>query len=105
MPEAIRKIGSGAFQNCAILAEINIPSADTEIGEQILQGCTGLRTLTVGMRTIPGSAFTDLSGLTNLNILSSVKVIGDSAFENCAKVTEIFMPQNGVEEIGDRAFA
>ena len=44
LPETVKKIGFGAFENCTALQEIMIESRDTiEIGDQAFEGCDSLR--------------------------------------------------------------
>ncbi|MDR1246236.1 MAG: leucine-rich repeat domain-containing protein [Clostridiales Family XIII bacterium] len=90
IPETVSVIGSYAFQNCMSLNEIKIPNAVTALNS------TGVTT---------SSAF---SGCTNLERVileadSELKGIGKYAFENCDKLTEIFIP-NTVTAIEDYAF-
>ncbi len=41
---SVTTIGIGAFQGCAGLASVTIPSSVTTIGDQAFKGCTGLTT-------------------------------------------------------------
>ena len=52
---------------------------------------------------ISNSAFWNCSGLTSINIPSSVTSIGDYAFGNCSSLTSINIPSS-VTSIGDHAF-
>jgi hypothetical protein len=90
IPETVSVIGSYAFQNCMSLSEIKIPNAVTTLNSP-------------GVTT--SSAF---SGCTNLERVileadSELTGIGQRAFENCDKLTEIFIP-NTVAAIEDYAF-
>ena len=73
---------SSAFSNCQWLTEYNIPEGTTAIDY-----CT----------------FQDCSNLISITIPSSVKVIGDYAFQSTG-LTEITIPE-GVEAIYDGAFS
>ena len=74
-------IDTYAFSKCS-LAEVTIPDSVTEIGSY---------------------AFEYNTGLTTLNLGSSVKVIGNYAFSTC-NLTEVTIPDS-VTEIGSYAFA
>ena len=52
---------------------------------------------------ISQSAFAHCSGLTSVDIPSSVTSIGDSAFDNCSGLTSVDIP-NSVTSIGIYAF-
>ena len=53
--------------------------------------------------SIKSSAFSDCSGLTSIEIPSSVTSIGSWAFSYCSSLTSIDIP-DGVTSIGSRAF-
>ena len=46
-------------------------------------------TLTEGVTTLPENAFKDCSELLTVAMPSTLKSIGNSAFENCAKMTDV----------------
>lgn len=56
-----------------------------------------------GLEYIPQGAFKGC-GLTKIEIPGNIKAIGDSAFENCEKLTDVIL-EEGVEEIGRECFA
>ena len=58
---------------------------------------------TYNVTSIGGSAFSDCSSLTSINIPESVTSIGGSAFEYCSSLTSINIPEK-VTSIGDSAF-
>ena len=50
LPDTVRMIGEGAFQNCTSLTQLQLPNALETIGSFAFQGSSGLRKM-----TIPGS--------------------------------------------------
>ena len=81
IPESVRYIGKGAFQNCESLREVELPSGLTEISEDLFNH----------------------SGLVSITIPENVTSIGAGAFEGCVRLAYIDFSDN-VTEIGDRAF-
>ena len=58
---------------------------------------------TTGLESIPKHAFLECTGLTNIEIPSTVTSIGDYAFVSCTRLTSIKIPE-GVTSIGEGAF-
>jgi hypothetical protein len=75
-------IGDRAFQNCASITSLTIPSSISEIGHEAFSGCTNLLAI-----FIP----------------DSVQEIGEYAFEGCCQLSTIFIPHS-VRIIGEYAF-
>ncbi|MBQ7710944.1 MAG: leucine-rich repeat protein, partial [Bacteroidales bacterium] len=111
IPASVNTIGRFAFHNCSGLTQINYNAANASGGgfrsdSLWLSGCTGLTTLNIGssVETIPNFAFYNLSRLTgSLTIPNSVTSIGNSAFSGCTGLTSVTIP-NSVYSIGDQAF-
>lgn len=84
LANSIKSIGVGAFAYCnGVNSELVLPNSLSYLGEYAFM-----------YSTITGS----------LTIPSRLKVIGRAAFYNCPKLTEAVL-QEGVEEIGEMAFA
>ena len=77
----------------------------TSIGSSAFYKCTGLTSIEIptSVTSIGGSAFYDCTGLTNIEIPSSVTSIGKYAFRNCTALTSIEIPSS-VTSIGYEAF-
>ena len=73
IPNTIKSIGDGAFNNCDFLTSITIPNSVVSIGEY---------------------AFSDCSSLTSITIPNSVTNIGETAFNSCENLATI-MVENG----------
>lgn len=71
IPQSLRKLGGKAFCGCTALDEIVLPEGLTEIGEYAFWGCTNLRQI-----KLPRGAS-----------------IGESAFDDCPKLTIEYYPE------------
>jgi hypothetical protein len=116
IPNTVKRIVEGAFIGCSKLTEVVIPSTvETICGESVFSGCTNLKRLVVErgnriydsrencnavIRTRTNELFL---GCSASSIPSSVKVVGEFAFDGCAGLTDIVIPE-GVVEIGRYAF-
>ncbi|MBR3620086.1 MAG: leucine-rich repeat protein, partial [Clostridia bacterium] len=90
VPKGVTSIGKGAFAGNENLTGIDFSQSSVyEIGEGAFKGCTGL---------------------TELSIPASLRIIGDSAFENCISLENVWFTEDNtgknktLEVIGDRAF-
>ena len=91
----LKKINSGAFQNCTSLTSIEIPSKVEEVAWYSFADCSSLRTVTFGknsqLKIIGGGyagtgafgAFCNCKSLTDILIPANVESIEASAFKNC----------------------
>ena len=103
----VTSIGSSAFFNTA-LESIIIPDSVTTIGNCAFQGCASLESVTLptnaGFTGIPDYAFYGCTTLTSITIPESVTSIGQHVFEECSALTAInvdaanayFSSQDGV---------
>ena len=110
--EALRFIGDSAFAGCAFLSVDLSVVPDTEsliIGQSCFQNNDNLATVKFPncIDTIPTKAFTGNPKLTTVSFgkdfSSRLRVIGNSAFENCTSITNILL--YNVYEINTKAFA
>ena len=125
IPEGVKTIGDNAFYNCYAM-EVSIPDSVTQISTNSFAGCNVnqetengvtylgkwviacdsttknivLRDGTVG---IANSLFKG-SAIESITIPSSVKSIGESAFENCSLLTNV-TGADGLISIGYLAFS
>lgn len=87
VPDGVRRIADGAFENCRVLGEIVLPSSLEYIGDRAFTG--------YGMI---------MSERIPIKIPDGVTVIGERAFADCATFDAGFLPAS-VREIKDEAFA
>lgn len=87
IPDSVTSIGEHSFWNCVSLESIKIPDNCTQINARAFQNCKSLKNIRLSnkLTTILGHAF-DGSGIEDITIPASVKVIGDQAFSNCNNI-------------------
>lgn len=126
IPASVNNIGARAFYNCSGLTSITFAGRVDTIGEYAFYGCDALTdmlstgkifvkcpvaatscTIPAGTEEIADYAFANCQSLTALDIPSTVKKIGNSAFESC-KINntsfETYTLPAGLEWIGSCAF-
>ena len=129
LPVSLRKIDKFAFSSCVSLTELALPAMVTSIDRWAFQGCTSLAnvTLPAGATKIGVDAFDGTPWLTVLCngnnglgiadgwllaysgtakeviVPTSVKNIGDGAFQDCDSLTGVTIPTS-VKSIGTYAF-
>lgn len=100
-------IGSSAFSGCKSLTSITIPSSVTSIGRSAFRNCTNLRTVTFKtnseLTTIEEVLFGDCNSLAQITIPASVTDIKASAFSGCSSLTSITL-SSSLKNIGNKAF-
>ena len=85
--------------------DVKIPEKCISIGFKAFSDCSGLTNIEIpsSVTSIGWGAFWDCSGLTNIEIPTSVTSIGDYAFWGCSGLTSIEIP-TGVTSIGEETF-
>ena len=121
LPTTLKTIGSDVFQYCTSLHSLTLPDSVTYVQSETFNssGLTspvyngylfaympnsfkGAYTVQDGIETISDKAFAFCNELTEIHFPSSLKYIGDEAFD-CEKLTRIDLPE-GLEHIGSFAF-
>ena len=105
MPDGVLSICSSAFYGCASLEEITIPTNVTRLGSYAFYGCSTLEMIEIpdGITFVAYSLFEGCSGLTTVKLPSTITEIESDAFEGCTNLTELKIP-DGVTAIGSAAF-
>lgn len=100
-----KEVPSGIFENCTKLKSVSMSDSITKIGDSVFYGCTSLEKISLpkSLTSIGNYAFSN-SGISKVEFNSELSEILASAFENCANLTEIIIP-NKVGAIYDSAFA
>ncbi len=81
VPEGVKKINYGAFDDCKSLEEISLPES---------------------LEIIGGYTFFQCSMLKKISLPKGLRVIGERAFQECALMEEMHLPEN-LEKIEDYA--
>lgn len=91
LPESVKYIGGAAFAYSPKLAIINLPSQLCEINPWMFTNCFALKSINIpeNVITINNNCFYG-SGLTSVTIPNSVTSIGESAFQDCHELTDVY---------------
>ena len=105
LPGGITAIGNYAFTNCVSLAGITIPEGVTSIGDGAFQYCDSMERVDLpdSVASIGERAFAE-TGLRTLTLPANEQFHGgDYAFEKCAKLASLVVPE-GVKELPANGF-
>lgn len=93
LPDSIRIINDGAFENCINLEHITLSKNTEYIGRCAFAGLHSLKEIELpeGLKKIAFGAFQSCPNLTGITIPDSVQSIGNSAFFNCG-ITSVSIP-------------
>lgn len=96
IPDGVKEIGSGAFENCRDLEAIFVPPSVTRIEEDAFSGCQKVSSIKgmQGVKEIGREAFSYCGKLTEIRLSDSISEIGSEAFGYCKGLTEVRLPQN-----------
>ena len=91
----VTSIGLDAFKVCTSLTSVSIPNTVTAIDENAFFGCSSLKSITIpnSVVSIGYSAFSQ-SGLTSLDLGTSLQYIGKNAFADCYGLTQLYIPSS-----------
>ena len=105
VPEGVTAIADSAFDCCAALTEIVLPSSLRTVGNSAFFGCIGLTELTLPdqVTDIGEYAFFGCGGLKKLTVGSAVRTLGQYAFAVCTELTDVFW-KGSAPQIGENAF-
>jgi hypothetical protein len=117
----VKTIERNAFFRCSSLASLNLSNAITAVAPQAFTHCSSIQQnllIPASIKSIGGEAFRGCSGLSGLNIVSTVVSqiateawlsLGDGCFRDCTSImgsntaAGLIIP-NSVNAIGDSAF-
>ncbi len=125
LPETLTTIGDSAFLNCSGFTSLTVPQSVSIIGKDAFKGLSSLSSVTWnalccwangdlptsgitrviignGVEVLP-KGFVAGSAITSVDIPTSVKSIGSTAFEGCTGITALTIPTS-VTDIGENAF-
>ena len=102
----VTSVEGSAFQNCASLASITLPSTLTGIDSYAFEGCSSLASIVIpeGVEGIGWYAFESCSSLASVILPSTLQTIAECAFRYDDALESIVIPE-GVTGLGYEAFA
>ncbi len=90
IPDGVKTINNGAFENCQGLRAVTIPKSVTNIKNKAFRNCNNLNTVNIeGNGTIIGPYAFYSSNLTTLNITGSIASLGEYAFNGCNRLNKV----------------
>lgn len=92
-----------AFANCIGMTSVIIPNSIESISSNAFSGCSGLTSVEIHSKDVP-DCFMGLTSLKKVIVSDEVYTISDYAFNGCSAITTIEIGKN-VKTIGERAFA
>lgn len=105
LPDGLLTIGDNVFRGCTALSgNIIVPNTVESIGESTFRNCIALQGININIPVISSYLFKDCSSLSSVTLGNNVTEIGNQAFMNDSSLTAITIP-DGVTEIGTSAFA
>lgn len=101
IPEGVKYIGYGAFQNCTALKSVKLPNSLKKIGGEAFGDCTALSSVTFGsgLKSIELEGFGHCEALKKVVLPEGLEKL-DSAFYGCYNLENITFP-NSLSEIDD----
>lgn len=104
LAESVTSIEYKAFIGCSALETVDL-SHVTSINTYAFQNCTGLTEIELftGMKSVGESAFAGCTGLVEAKLPGDMTVIPASLFDGCTKLESVRLPE-GLVRIGDYAF-
>lgn len=104
IPDGVRRIDRGAFENCENLVGVSFPDSVKEIGWNAFKNCKSLVSVTIpeGVTKLEGT-FDGCRSLTTVSLPDSLTEIGSNAFSFCLKLQSVRIPPH-VTSIGNDAF-
>lgn len=95
----VRKIASGAFNNCVLLTQLIIPDSVEEIGNNAFYGCSSLKEIKLPskIKTIDISVFTQCINILEVFIPDEVVTVKSGAFNLCKSLKTVYIPKSVVE--------
>ncbi len=104
-PASLETIEMYAFTQCFALEHIELPDGVKTVGEQAFRNCTSLKSAVIGsgLAELPSRAFDGCAALESVTLSEGLQSIGYNAFHGCEALTEITLPST-VTTVGFGAF-
>lgn len=94
IPEGVKYINYGAFQQCTSLKNIKLPNSLVRINASAFKECTSLSALSLGegLKTIDSEVFKGCVGLKTVALPSKLETLEYEAFEDCSNLENVTFP-------------
>lgn len=94
IPEGVKYINYGAFQQCTSLKNIMLPNSLVRINASAFKECTSLSALSLGegLKTIDSEVFKGCVGLKKVALPSKLETLESGAFEDCSNLENVTFP-------------
>ena len=104
IPEGVRYINNGAFQNCTALKSVKFPNSLKRIGSVAFSGCTSLSSITFGsgLKSIEYNGFSDCESLKKVVLPEGLEKL-EGVFYECYNLENITFPSS-LSEIDNSSF-
>ena len=95
IPEGVTHLYSSAFECCANLRRVSLPSTLEVIGKSVFAGCDALEEIEIpgSVREVEREAFY-CSGIKKLVIKRGVQILDSDAFNSCKSLVEAYIPSS-----------
>lgn len=105
IPNTVRVIGEGAFEDNNRITRVVVPNSVEQIKPYAFWGCGNLSTVSLGsgLTEVGDYAFAGAKGLKRMTIPGNVTRIGIGAFADCVNMEEVTIPA-AVSSIHESAF-
>lgn len=105
IPDSVMSIGDEALEGCTGLINIDIPEGITDIGAGAFAGCTNLKSIRIpdSVTNLGDSAFSYCESLENIELSKGMETVGYYTFSYCESLLSVTLPAN-IISIGDGAF-
>ncbi len=111
LPSTLDSIGDKAFHACVNISSVRIPPSVKSLGEEAFADCSTLGRVVIqtsdgaGLPVISKKAFANATALSSLSLYDCVTKIEEQAFYGCNSLVSIGNLSKNLTTIGDEAFA
>lgn len=94
IPEGVKYINYGAFQQCTSLKNIKLPNSLVRINGSAFKECTSLSALSLGegLKTVDREVFKGCVGLKKVALPSKLETLEYEAFADCSNLENVTFP-------------